>query len=436
VTQNAATPDVETISIRYSNDVVSSRNSVLDLDVIRPDMPTNLALEVTNKTSSKVFLAISSSEDVMASWVGRDAKGLPSQTTIEPLGKENISVQIRPVHIRRAGQPRPNSYLALHTHGRLIALVEITDHEGPARFIRKSTDRFYSSSRSAVGVGSLCTGKRPPGYVLDCSSVQFAATAVGAAHNWSCGGDLLCTFQTCTPDIGSDSTEDKGLCVSLGTKKTDQVLTFDATLTAAFEVGSPHGKLLAQGSAIEQVKQIDDTAACLTAWNAFIESHKSLPIFQPVEQTLKIVPPIPTPANPVVTWRDYPCAALQSTTMGPPAAYGPGWQDLKWSGIRLETKGGLVLLGIVPSDMTYTSLGVDLNGGDIRILRDANFVVGEWSSTLSQPGLGSGITVGTSYFAIDTPPPGLHIYSVQVIKSGSNGRFVAYELAPLKGGLR
>jgi hypothetical protein len=223
------------------------------------------------------------------------------------------------------------------------------------------------------------------------------------------------------------------------------VTNFDASITGNYLLKDPSPKLMLLGEFKIQSGIQKKMLACREDWIAFLDQHGAEPPFKQLTE----------PNSLDIRYRSEPCAPLQFSLIGsyPGARSSGDWVDVPYSGLRIDSSGANVLLGVIP----YWSLiawGMGSRTGspfhleppaEIEFVRDSTYIVGTFriSSEIANTPQGTVFSTGSSLVTFDHPKPGVHIYSLKIRYLGMekrvpmpvylDGQFIAYQVDTASG---
>ncbi|MGB7602727.1 MAG: hypothetical protein WBM24_20660 [Candidatus Sulfotelmatobacter sp.] len=403
------------IELALGNTSRRGTDFVLQYGLIRNDVATEVDIGVRNVAGESLPIRIATTSDVLLAWSGEKPISQALNAIFAKNQQRRLSISFRPT----ADDPIPIVRFTLG--GALIATLSLSFVAEDDRLPIQAGGSYAGSSSAGV---SLCTGKHPVGYKLDCASVKINGEP--PYPGGKCAKNVNCVVGTSACGASADQ---RYSCIIVRPSPVGGIIHFDAILTADFVLEDASPQLMLLSEVEEANRLIQKKQECQEDWVHFIASQKGVAQFGPPEQ------------GPRFESRDAPCSPFQSSLIeapfhsSVPGAPDNSWRDVKAGGVRIRTTGRPVMVGIIPeaeklSLPTYfvpTSLSiinVDMNvpeagtnGWQIAIVRDFKIQVGVFliGADFNQ----AGISIPSSLMVVDTPPAGTHVYTLRVLFTGT-----------------
>jgi hypothetical protein len=428
------------IELTLADTSVRGTDFVLQYGLIRNDMTTAVKIGVRNKSDEPLAIRVSTTEDLLLTW----SDGKPASQTLNASFAKNqqrwMSISFKPT------PDDPIPIIRFSVGGVLTATLSLSFVAEDDRLPIQAGGSYAGSASSGA---SLCSGKPPSGYKLDCASVKVNGEKIPYPSG-KCAKGVNCIV----PSVPCETAADQHLnyCISVRPPPAGGVIHYDAILTAEYVLEEPSPQLMLLAEVEKANRLVQKKQECADDWNHFLDEHKSEAQFHVLSE-----------AGQPFHFRSEPCDPLQSSFVGVPVNSEGQWADLIYAGLRIKCLGGPVLVGFVGwgeplfNDMPREFLGLfepqPSTAMEIMLIRDSKWVVATFAIGGETPDDKWGITfgIGSSLTAFDNPPPGTHTYTAKVryvispsalkllpyLKSayvGPRGRFIAYELP--KGGSR
>jgi hypothetical protein len=405
--------DAGGVEITLGETTVRGSSFVVQLGLVPNDKPINLALGVRSLTAKTSMLEVQGNSAVSAEWGDSNTSGQQDSHQSKEIAPRQLLIELK----TQQGSEIP--ILKLQVGKALLAAIGFSMAPKPSDLAINVSDSYYSSrSWHQPAVYTLCTGRLPLGYDLNCKSLTIRASSVSYPDR-GCGKGVFCPTAGCT-DVAP-----RGFCTKVAIEPTTAPALFDLSLTGQFVLHKWVAQLRTLSPALE--RQI----ACGKEWEQFIASHQDMPQFALLPSDTRV--PLP---------RSDPCGAYQSSAVV--FLGGVATEEIRYGGIRMNTYGRPVLVGIIPDPFPFQgqvpmrgiSGGLLVVGGqsssswEISILRDSRVEVGSFRvGTMKQ----LKFDLPSSFSAIDTPPKGMHTYTLLAKGEGTSivlnqARLYGYEL--------
>ena len=412
------------LEVTFGKTTLRGTDFVLQYGLLRDDEPLSLQVGIRNVRGQALSLKLVASDDLSVS-VAED-NGNPRKSIMQLSANQQkwLSISLHP----SGNDPVP--LVTFYNNDRLFASLSFSFVLEKYRLPVQEGGHYFGFYPSRV---TLCLSKPPQEYRLDCSSVRINGV-VPSTSNSACGSEVTCMAPVA---CDTNSTNQRAFCARAQVSPGQGVILYDALLTGDYVLKEPSPRLMLLSELLNENRIRQRKEKCAADWQAFLDEHKGEPQFEIMNE-----------AGGNVRYRSEPCESVQFSYIGLHPNTTEKWGDQPFAGVRLETSGGSVLVGVLPigrelfqgiaSERITLSTPSPSDALEIAFIRDSTYVVGTFRIGAETPDTtwGTEFSVGSTLITFDRPPRGVHFYTMKVRYLGKyksatatvSGRIVAYQL--------